>query len=58
MDIDSTSMEGINADEYAKILQQNDYKPLFAVAIGYRDMQDENQPSITPKSRLDTIESI
>ncbi|MFV0538062.1 MAG: nitroreductase family protein [Dysgonomonas sp.] len=58
MDIDSTSMEGINADEYTEILQQNDYKPLFAVAIGYRDQQDENQPSITPKSRLDIINTI
>lgn len=52
MEIDSTPMEGINADEYRKILKLDDYKPLFAVAIGYRNSADDNQPSITPKSRL------
>ena len=52
MEIDSTPMEGINIDGYAKILQQDHYKPLFAVAIGYRNQEDSNQPSITPKSRL------
>ena len=50
--IDSTPMEGINVDEYRKILKLDDYKPLFAVAIGYRNSADDNQPSITPKSRL------
>lgn len=61
MDIDSTPMEGIDTAEYAKILGSKDYKPLFAVTIGYRDTADSNQPSITPKSRLDindVIESI
>lgn len=61
MGVDSTPMEGIDTNGYAKILQSKDYKPLFAVAIGYRDPQDDNQPSITPKSRLDindVIESI
>lgn len=53
MEIDSTPMEGIDVEEYAKILEADAYKPLFAVAIGYRDPQDTNQPSITPKSRLD-----
>lgn len=53
MGIDSTPMEGVDIKEYAKILRTKDYKPLFAVAIGYRDTQDTNQPSITPKSRFD-----
>lgn len=53
MGIDSTPMEGVDIKEYAKILGTKDYKPLFAVAIGYRDTQDTNQPSITPKSRFD-----
>lgn len=62
MGIDSTPMEGIDKDIYTQILQPSvDYKPLFAVSIGYRDPQDTNQPSITPKFRLalnDIIESI
>jgi nitroreductase/dihydropteridine reductase len=52
LDIDSIPMEGINNEEYDKILQLNDYKTLFAVAIGYRSPNDTNQPSVTPKSRL------
>ncbi|MDR1200162.1 MAG: nitroreductase family protein [Tannerellaceae bacterium] len=52
LDIDSTPMEGINNEEYDKILQLNGYKTLFAVAIGYRSPNDTNQPSVTPKSRL------
>lgn len=58
MGIDSTSMEGINIEGYDNILQTKDYKPLFAVAIGYRDSEDANQPSITPKSRLNIAEVI
>lgn len=53
MGIDSTPMEGIETDAYDRILQQDGYKTLFAVAIGYRDKEDVNQPSITPKFRLD-----
>lgn len=53
MDIDSSPMEGIQADNYAKILKLDGYKPLFAVAIGYRNPDDANQPSIKPKSRLE-----
>ncbi len=53
MGIDSTPMEGIEAEEYDRILQQKGYKTLFGVAIGYRDREDANQPSITPKFRLD-----
>ncbi|MDR3141129.1 MAG: nitroreductase family protein [Tannerellaceae bacterium] len=52
LDIDSTPMEGIKNEEYDKILQLNGYKTLFAVAIGYRNPGDTNQPAITPKSRL------
>ena len=61
LDIDSTSMEGLNNEEYDKILQLNGYKTLFAVAIGYKNPDDSNQPAINPKSRLpleQIIESI
>ncbi|ANI89355.1 NAD(P)H-dependent oxidoreductase [Arachidicoccus ginsenosidimutans] len=57
MEIDSTPMEGIKNEEYDKILQLNSYKTLFAVAIGYRNPDDANQPSLKPKSRL-TLESV
>lgn len=61
MGIDSTPMEGIDTDGYAAVLKEDGYKPLFAVALGYRDPEDSNQPSVTPKFRLDiadVIESI
>ncbi len=57
MEIDSTPMEGIKLDEYAKILNLENYTPLFAVAIGYRDKNDSNQPNVNPKSRLN-IETV
>ncbi|MEH6307783.1 NAD(P)H-dependent oxidoreductase [Olivibacter sp. CPCC 100613] len=56
--IDSTPMEGIQNAEYANILQLNGYKVLFAVAIGYRNPEDTNQPSMNPKSRLQLEEII
>jgi len=52
MELDSTPMEGIQSDAYSKILELDNHIPLFAVAIGYRDVNDNNQPSIKPKSRL------
>lgn len=55
--VDSTPMEGINVVEYDRIMAQKDFRVLFAVAIGYRDENDSNQPRITPKSRLD-IDSV
>ncbi len=58
MKIDSTPMEGINLDEYARVLPLQGYRPLFAVAIGYRADDDANQPSVTPKRRLDIDEVI
>jgi nitroreductase/dihydropteridine reductase len=51
MGIDSTPMEGIDKEGYASILNQEGYTPLFAVAIGNRDAEDANQPSVKPKSR-------
>lgn len=51
--IDSTPMEGIEPKKYNEILKLNDYTTLFAVAIGYRNPDDNNQPSKTPKSRLE-----
>ncbi|WP_343632798.1 NAD(P)H-dependent oxidoreductase [Fluviicola sp.] len=53
MDIDSSPMEGIQADAYARILKLDGYKPLFAVALGYRNPEDANQPSVKAKSRLE-----
>lgn len=51
--IDSTPMEGIQTEAYDRVLQNDDYKTLFAVAIGYRDNEDTNQPTQTPKFRLE-----
>lgn len=58
MDIDSTPMEGIERDKYDEILKLNGYKSVLAVSLGYRRADDSNQPSITPKSRLNTEEII
>ncbi|WP_116769877.1 nitroreductase family protein [Maribacter litoralis] len=57
MEIDSTPMEGIEPEKYKDILKIKDHKVLFSVAIGYRDNEDSNQPSLIGKSRLpiDTI---
>lgn len=52
LEIDSSPMEGLQPDEYDKILKLDGYKTLFAVAIGYRNPEDSNQPSVKPKSRL------
>lgn len=52
MGIDSTPMEGIEADKYNKILGLDGYHTLFAVALGYRDETDANQPSLRPKTRI------
>lgn len=51
--IDSTPMEGIEQSGYDTVLQDEGYKTLFAVAIGYRDDEDINQPNSTPKFRLE-----
>lgn len=42
--IDSTPMEGINTKEYDAILKDDNYKTLFAVAIGYRDRMRISHP--------------
>ena len=41
--------------EYDQHLPNNGYQTLFAVAIGYRDPEDKNQPSITPKKRKESV---
>ncbi|WP_405326731.1 nitroreductase family protein [Leeuwenhoekiella sp. LLG6367-2.1] len=51
MGIDATPMEGIEPDAYDTILGQKEHATLVAVAIGYRDADDTNQPHIKPKSR-------
>ncbi len=53
MNIDSTPMEGLEPDKYDDILGQKNYHTLVAIAIGYRDEDDANQPSKKPKSRMD-----
>ncbi|OWP83098.1 nitroreductase family protein [Flavobacterium davisii] len=58
MKIDSTPMEGIKCDEYDQILNLKNYSTLFAVAIGYRDENDPNQPHIKSKSRLQMEEIV
>ena len=58
MGIDSTPMEGILPTEYDKHLPKDGYRTLFAVAIGYRDPEDANQPDRTPKQRkTDVVKS-
>lgn len=52
MEIDSTPMEGIEPEKYKEILKIKDHKVLFSVAIGYRDADDSNQPSVNGKLRL------
>lgn len=58
MDIDATPMEGIEVDKYKEILNLKNYKPQFAVCIGYHDKEDLNHPSVTAKSRLPLNEVI
>ncbi|TVZ22144.1 nitroreductase/dihydropteridine reductase [Dokdonia sp. Hel_I_63] len=52
MNIDATPMEGIEPENYDNILDNKGYATLVAVAIGYRDEDDFNQPSKKPKSRI------
>ena len=51
MGLDSTAMEGIESDKYMDILNMNEYKPLFAMAVGYGAKEDSNRLEVTPKSR-------
>jgi len=61
MGIDATPMEGIEPENYDKILGNTEHATIVAVAIGHRDSDDFNQPSKKPKSRRtlnDVIEVI
>ncbi len=58
LEIDSTPMEGIDTQKYDELLPIDGYKTLFAVAIGYRSVEDKNQPHISPKTRLKAEEII
>lgn len=51
MNIDSTPMEGIQCSAYDQIIPIENYKTVFAVALGYRDKDDFNQPSVRKKVR-------
>jgi nitroreductase / dihydropteridine reductase len=53
MGLDSTPMEGIENDQYDEIIGNEKYETLFAVTIGTRSEEDSNQPTVTPKNRLD-----
>ena len=50
-------MEGILPAEYDKHLPKDGYRTLFAVAIGYRDPDDANQPDRTAKKRKTDVVS-
>jgi len=52
MGVDATPMEGIEPDNYDKILGNDTHHTIVAVAIGHRDPEDFNQPSKKPKSRI------
>lgn len=61
MGIDATPMEGIEPENYDRILGNTDHAAIVAVAIGYRHPEDYNQPSKKPKSRRaldEVIESV
>ncbi|CCG18963.1 oxygen-insensitive NADPH nitroreductase [Taylorella asinigenitalis 14/45] len=53
--IDSTPMEGIEHENWAKVLYkyqgESEYIPVVAVALGYRSDDDYNQLSKKPKTR-------
>lgn len=55
--LDSTAMEGIESDKYSEILKMKEYKPLFAMSVGYAAEDDFNRIEVTPKSRR-TQESV
>lgn len=59
--LDSTPMEGIEADKYMDILNMQDFKPVVALAVGYASPEDFNRLEASPKQRRDVskvIESI
>lgn len=59
--LDSTPMEGIEAEKYMEILKMKDYKPIAVLSVGYASIDDYNRLDISPKTRRDlskVIESI
>jgi nitroreductase/dihydropteridine reductase len=52
LQVDSTPMEGIDNDGFDEVLEDEGYKSMFAVALGYRANDDQNDPEIEPKLRL------
>jgi len=49
--LDSTPMEGINSEEYMKILDIKGCQPLIAVAVGNASKVDYNRLEVMPKLR-------
>jgi nitroreductase/dihydropteridine reductase len=51
--IDSSPMEGFNPEEFRRILNlPGNIRPIVLMAIGYRDLADENQPALRTKVRF------
>lgn len=57
MGIDATPMEGIESDDYTKILGLENHNSVLAVCIGKRAEDDANQPTLNPKRRI-SVEKI
>ncbi len=57
MGIDATPMEGIQTEEYKKILDTGSFIPLVALCVGHRSPEDYDRLEVKPKLRkpLDRI---
>ncbi len=51
MGIDATPMEGIQTEEYKRILDTGTYVPLVALCVGHRSPDDYDRPELKPKLR-------
>lgn len=55
MDIDSTTMEGIDTEAYTEVLGLEKHRVLVAVALGRHSSEDYNQLALSPKKRREDI---
>lgn len=58
MQIDSTTMEGIDTKAFTEELGLQKYRVLVAVALGVRSSEDSNQLHLTPKSRREDVRPV